>query len=302
VLIPVLAAAGVAVVAARYFMARGAERAAERARRYRADGVLEGAEPIALDGTGAGAVLVLHGFGDTPQTVRYLCEHLNALGYAVRAPLLPGHGRRVRDFARSSGAEWIAHARQALEELRAEHGAVAVVGLSMGGALASVLAAEPGAVSALALVAPYVSMPNWLRRVASTHHALGACVVYLRGRGDRSIHDAGEAALNLAYGYTTPRLVAELSAVVRRARSVLPALRVPTLVVQSREDNRIPEDAARRAFEMIGAPVKEIEWLTGCGHVVTVDYGRERVFERVAGWLARHAAADASASVAASSA
>ncbi len=294
VLIPALVAAGAAALAARYLMARGAERASVRGRRYGADGVLAGAEPIALDGSGAGAVLVLHGFGDTPQTVRYLCDHLHAIGYTVRAPLLPGHGRTVRAFARSSGRDWMAHARAELEALRDAHGEVSIVGLSMGGALASVLAAETGAVSALALVAPYVSMPTWLRRVAAGHRALGACVVYLRGRGERSIHDAAEAALNLGYGYTTPRLVAELSAVVHRARHALPALRVPTLVVQSREDNRIPVDAAERAFAMIGAPVKEMVWLDGCGHVVTVDHERERVFEHVASWLARYAARPAS--------
>ena len=60
--------------------------------------------------------------------------------------------------------------------------------------------------------------------------------------------------------------------------------------MQSREDNRIPPEAASRAFAMVGAPVKEMVWLEGCGHVVTVDYGRERVFEQVAAWLDRHAA------------
>jgi len=289
VLIPLVAIGVVAAaVVARHLSARGAERAASRGRRYGVDGVLEGAEPIALDGDGTRAVLVLHGFGDTPQTVRYLCEHLHSSGWTVRAPLLPGHGRTLREFAASGADAWIEHARRALRELQHEFGPVPVIGLSMGGAIASVLAADEAGIPALALIAPYVSMPTWLRRVSRVHHALGAAVVYLRGRGERSIHDPAESAQNLAYGFTTPRLVAELHAVVQRARRALPRLRVPTLVVQSREDNRIPPDAAARAFATIGAPVREIEWLDGCGHVVTVDYGRERVFERVSDWIERY--------------
>jgi carboxylesterase len=287
-LIPALAAIGVAALVARVLGARAAERESARGRRFRADGLLDGAEPIALDGDGTRAVLVLHGFGDTPQTVRYLCEHLHALGWTVRAPLLPGHGRTLREFAASGSVRWIAHARAELEALVAEFGPVPVVGLSMGGAIASVLADECAEVTALALVAPYVSMPTWLRRVARGHLALGTAVAYLRGRGERSIHDPAESARNLAYGFTTPRLVAELHAVVRRARHALPRLRVPTLVVQSREDNRIPADAAERAYAMLRAPVREIVWLEGCGHVVTVDYGRERVFDLVADWLERY--------------
>jgi esterase/lipase len=60
--------------------------------------------------------------------------------------------------------------------------------------------------------------------------------------------------------------------------------------VQSREDNRIPPDAAQRAFDHIGAVDKRLVWLTGAGHVITVDYGRDHVFEIVADWLDGHRA------------
>ena len=63
---------------------------------------------------------------------------------------------------------------------------------------------------------------------------------------------------------------------------------MPTLVVQSRHDNRIPPDAAARAFEMLGAPVKELAWTDIGGHVITVDVGRERVFALVEDWLVAH--------------
>jgi esterase/lipase len=61
-------------------------------------------------------------------------------------------------------------------------------------------------------------------------------------------------------------------------------------MVQSREDNRTPPNAAQRAFDHIGAVDKKLVWLTGAGHVITVDYGRDHVFAIVADWLDDHRA------------
>ena len=254
-----------------------------------ADGVVVGAETIDLVGSGARAALLVHGFGDTPQTLAYLAAELHGRGWSARAPLLPGHGRTLRHFAASSAAAWVDAARREYRALCERHGAANVVvsGLSMGGALATIVAAEAGAsLPALVLLAPYVSMPRTLRRVARVAPAVGAFVPYLGGRGGaRSILDPEERTRSRAYGATTPRLVGELYAVVREARRALPLVVAPTLVAHSRTDYRIPCEAAEAAFALLGAPRKELVWLDGCGHIVTVDYGRERVLERVAAWV-----------------
>jgi esterase/lipase len=69
------------------------------------------------------------------------------------------------------------------------------------------------------------------------------------------------------------------------ARASLPRVTAPTLYVQSREDNRLTEEVATRAFALIGARAKKLELLTGCGHVLTVDFCRERVAAMVCAWL-----------------
>jgi esterase/lipase len=43
--------------------------------------------------------------------------------------------------------------------------------------------------------------------------------------------------------------------------------------------------AAERSFEALGAEEKRLEWLSGCGHVITADYCKERVAELVLEWL-----------------
>jgi esterase/lipase len=79
-----------------------------------------GAEPFDLEAPNGRAVLLIHGGGDTPQTLRYLADALHAQGYAVRAPLLPGHGRMVREFCDVDADVW-------LDAVRATHGSASLV-------------------------------------------------------------------------------------------------------------------------------------------------------------------------------
>jgi carboxylesterase len=252
------------------------------------DGIVVGAAPIDHHADTGRAVLLLHGFGDTPQTVAYLASYLHAHGWTVRAPLLPGHGRSLEAFAASRADDWIASTRQELDVLRTRYRSVSIVGQSMGGSLATILAAEVGDLSALVLLAPYLSMPTQLRRAAAAHSVLGMVVPYLRGGGERSIRDPAEAARNLAYGFTTPRLVYELAKVVDLARRAASRVATSTLVIQSRQDYRIPADAAERAFALFTAPDRRLIWTEGNGHIISVDYGREAVFSSVVEWLAAH--------------
>jgi carboxylesterase len=251
-------------------------------------GVVVGAEPLDLTNDGARhATLLVHGFGDTPQSLAELARRLHAHGSDVRVPLLPGHGRTLEAFARSRAEDWLGAARVELRALRARYDQVTVVGLSMGGAIATILAAEDPEVAALVLLAPYLELPRELRGLVRFDRLVGACVPYLTGGSDRSIHDPAERAKNLAYRVTTARLVRELGGLADRARAALPRVTAPTLIVQSREDNRLAPGVAERALESLGAREKALVWVEGCGHIVTVDYGRERVFQAVAEWLAR---------------
>jgi carboxylesterase len=250
--------------------------------------VIRGAQTIDLQEEGSPGVLLLHGFGDTPQTLALLARKLHKSGYSVYAPLLPGHGRNMDAFNQSRAADWIEAAKSALVALRRRGDSVSVVGLSMGAALAVLLAAEPGEIPALVLIAPYLGMPRVLRLAAATHWAWERFVGEVNSRDPRSIHDPIEREKNLAYGSITGRALYELSKIVRLARKSLPRVKAPTLIIQSREDPRCPPEVAEFALHAIDAGEKKLVWTEGAGHIITVDYGRERVFTEVEQWLRAH--------------
>jgi carboxylesterase len=288
-LAPLMLAVGIGAGLLRVRAARRAERDYTARRPPGADGIVPGAEGFTLDGTNGRALLLLHGFGDTPQTLRYLAGRLQAEGYTVRAPLLPGHGRGLRDFASASADDYLRSTRDELARLRESASWVGLIGLSMGGAIAARLAAESSDVRVLALLAPYLTPPRRVTLVARTALLWSAVRPYLGGQaGDASVHDPVARAASFAYGMFPPRAVRALCATAAAGRRALPSITVPTLVVYSREDNRIPFALAETATTGLAGPT-ERRWVTGCGHVITVDYCRDAVATFVVDFLARHA-------------
>lgn len=259
-------------------------------RRLGPNGIVIGGEGFVLERPDAPAVLLIHGAGDTPQTLRYLGDYLYARGFHVAAPLLPGHGRSVREFERVRADALTDAARAAYAELRATHAWTGIIGLSMGGALAVQIAADVPDLPALGLAAPYLVMPPRIERAARLAWLWGPLVPIVRSADGRSVLDPVEGERNLAYGVFTAAALRALADTVRRAAAAAPRVTAPTIDVQSREDNRISIAAAERGFASIGANEKRLEWISGAAHVITVDYGREHVFELLTSWMEAHGA------------
>ena len=128
-------------------------------------GIVHGAEELRLDPpapTGR-AVLLVHGLFGSPADLGDLPKRLVADGFAVYAPLLPGHGRRPDDLDAVWADGYRKAVRTAYDELAAKHAKVAIVGGSMGATLALLQAAEKPP-AALVLVSPYLghlATPSW---------------------------------------------------------------------------------------------------------------------------------------------
>ncbi len=255
------------------------------------DGIVVGAQPYRLDASPSHAVLMVHGFNDTPQSLLPLAQSMREAGWTVVAPLLSGHGRDLPTMAsQSRAALWTADVAREFRALRATHATVVLCGLSMGGALCTQLAARLPDLPALVLLAPYLGMPLTLQLQLPIAWVAQLFSPYLSGRGgERSIHDPAARANALGPGINTARTLTELRTIALAAERALPAVRAPTLYLQSLEDNRVTESDARRHFAMLGSAIREQRWLTGCGHIITADYCRAEVARQVTAWCAEYA-------------
>lgn len=249
-------------------------------------GVIAGAEGFTLEGRDDRAIVLLHGYNDSPQALRSPAAAFHAAGWTVHVPLLPGHGRSLQAFAASTAGDWTDAGRGAVREALQRHRRVAVGGLSLGGAIAAIVAAEQPAVLGAVLFAPFLVHSRRLGAIAATWPLLNLWTKYLTGGSAiRSIRDATARETIIAYRCSTPRLMREIQRVVRQARAALPVVKQPVFMAQSGDDYRIPPSQAQDAFDAIGSTDKHLHWTTGNGHVITVDYGHEELSAEAVQWL-----------------
>jgi len=80
-------------------------------------------------------VLPLHGFTDTPSSLRLVGHELNTRVYGVVAPLPASHGMSLDELIPVRRVEWTAQVEGWIHHL-AEQGRLVVGGLSLGALLA----------------------------------------------------------------------------------------------------------------------------------------------------------------------
>ncbi|ODS50362.1 MAG: carboxylesterase, partial [Halanaerobium sp. 4-GBenrich] len=89
------------------------------------------------------AVLLLHGYGGKSTNWLYAAEKINEnLEIPVYIPRLPGHATNISDFLNSNADQWLRKAVDSYLELNTKFQEIYVAGLSMGGLLAALVAAQ----------------------------------------------------------------------------------------------------------------------------------------------------------------
>lgn len=232
--------------------------------------------------------LLIHGFTGMPQEMRPLGEHLAAQGCGVIGVRLAGHGTTIEDLERTTWQDWVASAREGLQELCGRHAQVFVMGLSMGGAISLYLAAQEPVAGVVALSTP-VRIPHADWRL----HYL-RWLKYLRryaGKGNPDWWDQEAAARHVSYHQYPMRGVEQLGKLLAQLRASLPRVRVPVLIVHSRHDGAVPVAHAQEIYERLGSADKELLLIERSGHVVTEDARREEVAASVWQWVQRHSQA-----------
>lgn len=191
------------------------------------------------------AVLFIHGICGSPNFFHdfYPCLPEN---WTIRSILIEGHGGSTLDFSRSSMTAWKDQVGRMVDELAARHESIIIVGHSMG----SLLAIEqglrlPGKVKCLFLLA----VPLKVRaRPAAASHSIRTAL----GLGDKD--NPAIAAAQALYSIRPDRRIwrylgyipryHELLVEMRRTRSRVLDLAVPTYVYQSGQDEIVSPASA----------------------------------------------------------
>ncbi|MDP5226223.1 MULTISPECIES: alpha/beta fold hydrolase [Arthrobacter] len=231
-------------------------------------------EPFFSDGHGPRGrvgVVLAHGFTGSPHALRDWAAHLADAGFAVRMPLLPGHGTSWEDLATRHWQDWYRAYEAAYQELAQGCDAVVSAGLSMGGCLALRLAAlKP--VAGTVVVNPGLVIDDWraplagvLKHVLKSTPAIGNDI--LKPGGDEG-----------AYDRTPTASAHELYKLFANTRELLPRIGAPVHLFRSRTDHIVGDSSVRALQAGLRDGLLETQWLENSYHVATLDNDAPGIF------------------------
>jgi alpha-beta hydrolase superfamily lysophospholipase len=269
----------------------------ERAVQRDSEGVRAGCRECLL-GAGETALLLVHGFGDSPAIWQRIAPALADRGFTVRTLRLPGHGLAMAQYRKTDAAQWRQAVQDALAELRRACARVVLVAHSLGAAVAlDALAGRPDLADGLVLLAPLIDVSS--RRSPLLHPRtwyglLDRLLLFSDPIGmtlPPDLHDK-EALVLVRDDRFVPRVIfREMFAVIARNRGRAASFRTPLLMVLAGDDLVIDNRAAARFFADYGGP-KRRETASAAGHMLPLDFGWDKIVDEVARF-AREGAAPA---------
>lgn len=218
-------------------------------------------------------VVLVHGFTGSPAAMRPWAEFLNARGYSVRVPLLPGHGTKPSDLNEVQWPEWPAKVKAEIAELQKQCSQVFVAGLSMGGGTTLHVAAELGdELSGIILVNPMIHVRGISPTLA---FAISRVVKFGKSVGN-DIKRKG--VTEYSYDKMPYRGIHQLLTMLQLTRAALPLVKVPMQLFHSVDDHTLPVSNTEIIMREVGSTNKSRIELLNSFHVATLDHDSELIF------------------------
>lgn len=253
-----------------------------------ADGVRSGCREFTV-GNGASAVLLIHGFADSPAVYRRMAPALAEKGFTCYAMRLPGFAMPMAEHQRATAAEWREAVYSQLEAVRKRHGKVIVVGHSLGGAVAvDCLLDHREAADGLALLAPLLAVSDRRSPLLSPQawfQILDHTLIFTDRVGmafPQDLHDRDSLPFMKEDQFVPRALYRQVFAVIERNQTRTNTLSVPLLVVLAEDDPIVDNAAAERFFQESAAKTKRLRYAEGTGHILPLDYGWETLTADIA--------------------
>jgi carboxylesterase len=236
--------------------------------------IIPTAEPFFFPGNRIDCLLI-HGYTGAPKEMRWMGEYLGNLGYTVLGVRLAGHATQPEDMSRMRWQDWVTSVEDGYYMLKGWVDQVFVVGLSMGGILSLLFASQHPVSGVVAMSTPY-ALPDDPRlpfiRIIS---------VFIPNvkQGPSDWQNPEAAKDHVCYPYFPTRAVIQLRDLLSEMRSALPMVRVPVLLIHSKQDTGVVPHNAEQILAALGSQDKQLFWVENSGHVIPREPDRYLAFK-----------------------
>lgn len=238
------------------------------------------------------AVVCLHGYAGYPGELALPAKRLYSHGFDVFVPRYPGHGTNGEDFMKTGRGDWIEEAERVLLEALSTYHSVSLVGHSMGGAIAVILAMRHP-VDRVVLYAPALSIP------ALPFKLVSLLSVFMKRRAQPWQSDSrypffderdesDDAFLGKEYwSWQYFKQLRQLGLIQREAVSALSQTSADILVLTGEKDAVVDKHAGKIVVEL-GSGKNNWVHLPLATHLIPYDIDentREEAMQRTISWL-----------------
>lgn len=235
-------------------------------------------------------LLAFHGFTGTTSEIRPLIDVVAEGGFAVRAPLLPGHGSKPHDLQDATFDRWVEAMGEEVVRASDRGERFVLCGFSLGSLVAMEIASRrPEGLAGL------VVLGNAIALMPPVHAALG----FVDRRGWRlpdwyllklwssDVRDPEMRRRVAAYDRDPLRAALEVYRGGRRVEQKLRAIECPTLILHGARDRVCPAENAKAVAAAIGAKDVTTRIFPRSGHLVAADLERAEVAAEVVRFVER---------------
>ncbi len=206
-------------------------------------------------------------------------EYLNRQGFSALGVRVAGHATCLADLAHTRLADWLACVEDGFHLLSGLTDVIFLIGLSMGGNLTLLSSTWLDVVGVVAMSTPFPRRRDMLFRFASPLSLVLPVLPKPEGRRGSGGWFGDAWKEHVSYPVYPLRSVCEMSWLLARMRAALPDVKVPVLLIQSRDDHPVIRDSMPKIHARLGSTNKQMLWMEGSGHTLTEEPPREQVFQ-----------------------
>ena len=239
--------------------------------------------PFLLEGTRPTGIVLSHGYLAAPHEVRPLAEYLNGLGFTVYGVRLEGHGTSPAHLRDVTWENWLYSYYRGYAVMRNLCSEIIVGGFSTGGLVSLLTAARMGeAVKGVFAINASLRLRDIRTRFVAPF-MFWTDVLQKFGRDseeDEYVEHRSENP-NINYSRNYIHGIRELQRLIGVCEDALPSIRIPSLILQGRNDPAVNPRSATLIFEALASPQKELKWMDFDRHVIVQGERRDEVFREI---------------------
>ena len=235
-----------------------------------------------VDGANA-AFLLVHGFCAAPdelETLRVFLEERMISSFSVQ---VAGHGTTPEDLKQTTWKEWYSSVEDGLALVKSWNPKyLFVAGISMGGALSTLLTSLNTGIDGLVLIAPALKITGVLPMLVPI-------LKYVMKDREVDVEKVQERydVKRTKYAREPVSAYHELFKLQKHARKNMNKVTIPTIIIQGTADKTISPENGQWAYDGISSTDKQLFMIEGGEHVISCHFTRKDAYPHIEKFVSR---------------